>query len=219
MFTSAPWSLAAGSEFKSNMTLTQKWLSELELSGTGIRLVPLKRSRGDSLVEAASDGQLWDLWYTSVPSPKTIDAYIKFALEQQSLDKALAFVVIDQNSNKVIGSTRFCNAEPEHKRLEIGYTWYAKRFQRTSVNTECKMLMLQNAFEVLNCIAIEFRTHWHNQASRTAIERLGAKQNGILRNHRKEASGAYRDTVVFSIQDREWPTVKQSLIHKLIHQD
>ena len=127
----------------------------------------------------------------------------------------LPFMVIDKASGKIIGSTRFCHADVVNQRVEVGYTWYAKSSQRSSINTECKMLLLTDAFEVLDAIAVEFRTHWHNQASRQAIARLGAKQDCVLRNHQKGPDDLYRDTVVFSIINLEWPAVKMSLLHKL----
>jgi len=118
---------------------------------------------------------------------------------------------LDKNNGDIIGSTRYYNVQPEHRRLEIGYTWYAKKYQRTGVNTECKYLLLQYAFENLNCIAVQFLTNWYNLPSRAAIARLGAKQDGVLRNHRLNADGSYRDTVVFSITEQEWTSVKKSL--------
>ena len=188
------------------------WLKNIELSGTNVKLVPLKYSHKNELLKAASDGELWNLWFTSVPSEKTIDSYIDKAINSNNM---LPFAVIDTKTNSIIGSTRFCNAEPEHLRLEIGYTWYAKSAQKTGVNTECKLLLLTHAFEVLNCTAVEFRTHYFNTVSRNAILRLGAKQDGILRNHRMDADGTLRDTVVFSILKNEWPVVKKNLKHKL----
>ena len=165
--------------------------------------------------EAAADGELWELWFTSVPRPDTVGKYIDDALNEQAAGRALPFVVVHNETRKVIGTTRFSNADVKNHRLEIGFTWYAQRFQRTSVNTECKALMLEYAFEHLQAIAVEFRTHWHNHKSRAAITRLGAKQDGVLRNHSKNADGSYRDTVVFSIIDHEWLMVKRSLQHKL----
>ncbi|MCB0492592.1 MAG: GNAT family N-acetyltransferase [Cyclobacteriaceae bacterium] len=192
-----------------------KWLNEIELEGDLVRLVPLRKDFRDNLVLAATDGELWKCWYTSVPSEKTIDGYIELVLDELIKDKALPFVVIEKKTNKVIGSTRFCNATPQHRRVEIGYTWYAKTYQKTGVNTECKYLLLTHAFDTLNCIAVEFRTHWYNTASRNAISRLGAKQDGVLRNHQIDAEGALRDTVVFSILREEWPTVRKSLLFKM----
>ncbi len=191
------------------------WLKPIELEGKFVKLVPLNFNHKKGILNAAADGNLWELWYTSVPSEKTIEQYIDFALKEQNLRRSLPFVVIEKSTNKIIGSTRYCNAEPEHKRLEIGYTWYAKSFQKTGVNTECKFLLLRYAFETLGAIAVEFRTHWHNHPSRNAIERLGAKQDGILRNHRIEIDGTIRDTVVFSIIENEWKAVKKSLEYKM----
>jgi RimJ/RimL family protein N-acetyltransferase len=193
----------------------QAWLSETQLVGKTISLKMLEKKHAPLLVEAAADGQLWDLWFTSIPSVETVDSYIDFALNEKRLGRALAFVVVDNKSGKIIGSTRFCNAEPLNKRVEIGHTWYAKSYQKTRVNSECKYLLLQYAFESLLAIAVEFRTHWHNQESRVAISRLGAKQDGLLRNAQKDADGCYRDTVVFSIIDQEWPAVRKGLSYKL----
>lgn len=192
-----------------------KWLNEIELEGSLVKLIPLRRDHREDLLRAAADGELWKLWYTSVPSEKTIDAYINWVLSEWEKDKALPFVVVEKKTNKIIGSTRFCNATPEHRRVELGYTWYAKSFQKTGVNTECKYLLLTHAFDTLDCIAVEFRTHWHNVASRNAIARLGAKQDGVLRNHQIDAEGAIRDTVVFSILRDEWQVVKKSLLFRM----
>jgi RimJ/RimL family protein N-acetyltransferase len=160
---------------------------------------------------AAADGELWNLWYTSVPAPEKTQGWLDAALDMRERDGAMPFVVRDNASGDVIGSTRYFNVDPVNRRLEIGHTWYAKRVQRTAVNTECKLLLLTHAFEALGCIAVEFRTHWFNQASRAAILRLGAKQDGVLRNHQRLADGSKRDTVVFSIIDNEWPAAKRHL--------
>ena len=192
-----------------------KWLFETKLIGKYVTLVPLNINHRDALVTAASDGKLWELWFTHVPSETTIDTAIEFALSEQSQGRSLPLVVIDNKSGNVIGSTRFCNAVAEHRRVEIGYTWYSKSYQRTIVNAECKLLMLTHAFEKLNAIAVEFRTNWFNHASRTAISKLGAKQDAVLRNHSIDAEGVYRDTVVFSIIDSEWVTAKKSLLYRL----
>lgn len=192
-----------------------KWLNPIQLKGESVTLSPLSIEHKKELVAAASDGKLWELWYTSVPSPRSVEQHIKKALNDFEADKALPFVVTDNASGKIIGSTRYLNACPEQRRLEIGNTWYAKQFQRTQVNSECKLLLLSYAFEQLKTIAVEFRTHWHNHASRTAIARLGAKQDGVLRNHTIDTDGLLRDTVVFSIIESEWPTVKKSLTYKL----
>lgn len=198
--------------------MNNHWLYETTLKGNLITLVPLKREHADALIDAAADGELWNLWYTSVPNNQTIEAYLDQAFNDQNDGRALLFVVIENATQKVIGSTRYCNADSLNKRVEIGYTWYAKSFQKTGTNTECKYLLLTHAFETLDAIAVEFRTHWHNQASRAAIARLGAKQDGVLRNHQKSAEGIYRDTVVFSIIDQEWPTVKKGLEYKMKNQ-
>ena len=193
----------------------KKWLTATELQGETVTLAPMTRQHSEALVAAASDGKLWELWYTGVPSPSAVEQYIEFALAEHQADRALPFVVVDNASKQIIGSTRYLNATPEHRRLEIGYTWYSARFQRTRVNTECKLLLLTHAFERLAAIAVEFRTHWHNQASRAGIARLGAKQDGVLRNHQIDPHGIYRDTVVFSIIEPEWRAVKKSLSFKL----
>lgn len=195
--------------------MSAPWLYQTTLTGKIVTLIPLKREHTDALLEASSDGELWKLWYTSAPNSKTIDAYLEKAFNDQEAGVALLFAVVDNATQKIIGTTRYCNADNLNHRVEIGYTWYAKSYQRTGVNTECKYLLLSHAFEALDSIAVEFRTHWHNQASRTAIARLGAKQDGILRNHQKNAEGVYRDTVVFSIIDQEWPTVKKNLEYKM----
>ena len=195
--------------------MTTQWLYETTLTGKIVTLIPLKREHSSALLEASSDGELWNLWYTSAPGSKTIDAYLDNAFSEQEAGRALLFAVVDNATQKIIGTTRYCNADNLNHRVEIGYTWYAKSYQRTGVNTECKYLLLSHAFETLNSIAVEFRTHWHNQTSRTAIARLGAKQDGVLRNHQKNAEGIYRDTVVFSIIDQEWPTVKKNLEYKM----
>lgn len=192
-----------------------KWLNEIELEGKLVKLVPMRKLHRNELIQAASDGKLWELWYTLVPSENAIDNHIDSVLVEYSNDRALPFVVIDKASDKIIGSTRFLNVVPSHRRVEIGNTWYAKSYQKTGVNTECKFLLLSHAFEKLNCIAVEFRTHWHNFPSRNAIARLGAKQDGVLRNHQIEPDGALRDTVVYSILRDEWPTIKKSLLFKM----
>jgi N-acetyltransferase len=195
--------------------MNNHWLYETTLTGNLVTLAPLKREHTNALLDAAADGELWNLWYTSIPNVDTIDAYLDQAFKDQHEGRALLFVVIDNATQKIIGSTRYCNADTLNQRVEIGYTWYAKSFQRTGINTECKYLLLRHAFETLESIAVEFRTHWHNQVSRAAIARLGAKQDGILRNHQKNTEGVYRDTVVFSIIDQEWPCVKKNLEYQM----
>jgi RimJ/RimL family protein N-acetyltransferase len=193
----------------------EPWLKAVQLEGESVRLRALRIEDRDALLAAAQDGALWKLWFTSVPSVESVDQYITTALKDQAIGLSLPFVVEHKESGKIIGSTRFCNAVAQHRRIEIGYTWYSKSFQKTSVNTQCKQLLLEHAFSTLHVIAVEFRTHWHNHASRAAIARLGAKQDGVLRNHSIEPDGAYRDTVVFSILEREWPSVRKGLLFKL----
>ena len=193
----------------------KKWFKEVVLETDNIKLLPIKQSHNSDLITASNDGNLSELWFTSVPTNDNIENYVQKAIEDYRLDKGLAFVVIDKNANKIIGTTRYTNATPEHKRLEIGYTWYSETFQRTYANSECKLLLLTYAFEELKAIAVEFRTNWYNFASRNAIARLGAKQDGVLRNHQIMSDGSVRDTVVFSIIENEWKICKLSLMHKI----
>ena len=185
-----------------------------DLIGETVSLIPLKRSHQDDLVISSRDGDLSSLWFTSVPNEKNIATYYDNAERELAQGVSLPYAVKENKSGKIIGSTRFCNIDINNRRVEIGYTWYAKSYQRTVVNTECKLLLLTHAFECLNAIAVEFRTHWHNHKSRAAILRLGAKQDGVLRNHKIHPEGEYRDTVVFSIIESEWPIVKKSLQYK-----
>jgi N-acetyltransferase len=184
------------------------------LSGVLVTLEPLHPDHHDELVTAASDGRLWELWYTSVPGPDGMAAEIDARLARQAAGEMLPFTV-RRADGAVVGMTSFLNAEPDVPRLEIGATWTAASAQRTGVNAESKLLLLTHAFEVLGCLAVEFRTHWHNMQSRTAIARLGAKQDGVLRNHRRLPDGSLRDTVVFSITDAEWPAVRNGLRQRL----
>lgn len=187
----------------------------ITLSGQLVELVPLTPAHRDALLAAAADGKLWELWYTSVPSTETIDAYLEKAMLEKEAGESIPFVVVFKESEEVIGSTRFCNIDTPNRRLEIGYTWYAGSSQKTGVNTECKYLLLSYAFEKWGAGSVEFRTHFHNHTSRHAILRLGAKQDGILRNHRLDPDGSFRDTVVFSILESEWSTVKKGLEFKM----
>jgi RimJ/RimL family protein N-acetyltransferase len=188
-----------------------RWIQPVTLRGEHATLEPLELQHHDALQAAAADGELWRLWYTSVPAPETTRAYIETALDMRERLGAMPFVVRQVTDGVVVGSTRYFNVDERNQRLEIGFTWYAKRVQRTAVNTECKLLLLTHAFEQLKVIAVEFRTHWLNFASRTAIARLGAKQDGVLRNHQRLPDGSYRDTVVFSIIESEWLAVKHHL--------
>jgi RimJ/RimL family protein N-acetyltransferase len=187
-------------------------LSPVTLSGELVTLEPLHPDHHDDLVAAASDGRLWELWYTYVPSPETMRADIERKLADPT---TLPFVVRRRGTGAVVGVTTYLNADPDVPRLEIGATWTAASAQGTGVNAESKLLLLTHAFEVLGCRAVEFRTHWHNHQSRTAIARLGAKQDAVLRNHRRLPDGSLRDTVVFSILDTEWPAVRNGLRHRL----
>ena len=195
--------------------MTKRWIEPITLTGSKVILEPLAFEHVDGLREAVKDGELWKLWFTSIPMPEKMDEYIKTALDMREHAGAMPFVVREKESHKIIGSTRYYNVDEVNQRVEIGYTWYAESVQRTAVNTECKYLLLEHAFEKLDAIAVEFRTHWHNHKSRAAIARLGAKQDGVLRNHTKSADGIYRDTVVFSIINSEWLTVKKALEFKL----
>ena len=188
-----------------------RFIEPVTLRGERATLEPLAREHVGALREAARDGELWRLWFTSVPSPDGVDAYVDTALSWRETREAMPFVVRENAGGDIVGCTRYFNVEAPHRRLEIGYTWYAKRVQRTAVNTECKLLLLSHAFEALRCIAVEFRTSWFNIRSRAAIARLGARQDGVLRNHQITPDGVYRDTVVFSILDSEWPAVKRNL--------
>ena len=192
----------------------KRFIEPVTLRGRHATLEPLDSSHAGALAQAAADGELWNLWYTSVAPPGKMGAYVASALDMRERLGAMPFVVRDA-TGAVVGCTRMFNVDAANRRLEIGYTWYAKRVQRTPVNTECKLLLLSHAFENLACIAVEFRTHWMNFASREAILRLGAKQDGVLRSHQLGADGARRDTVVFSIVDHEWPAVKQHLVWQL----
>ena len=191
------------------------WAKPVVLENDVVRLEPLEPRHSAGLAASTSDGELWKLWYTSVPTPDGIDAFIEDAMQQQEAGRALVFVVLLKSNKEIVGSTRYLNIDHVNHRLEIGHTWYAKSHQRTAVNTNCKHLLLSHAFEELGAIAVEFRTHWMNHQSRAAIERLGAKQDGVLRNHMRTADGLTRDTVVFSIIDSEWPTVRKNLLFRL----
>lgn len=199
--------------------MKKRWIEPITLTGLRVVLEPLSLEHLDGMINAVKDGELWKLWFTSIPTPEKAEAYIKTALEMRENAGAMPFIVRDRESNKIIGSTRYFNVDEGNQRLEIGYTWYSESYQRTAANSECKYLLLSHAFEKLEAIAVEFRTHWHNQKSRAAIARLGAKQDGVLRNHQKNADGGYRDTVVFSIINLEWPAVRQSLMFKLNNQN
>ena len=195
--------------------MSARFIEPVTLKGRHETLEPLAPEHAEGLRRAAADGELWRLWYTSIAPPEKMDEYVTTALDMRERLGAMPFVVRDNAGGDIVGCTRYFNVDAANRRLEIGHTWYAKRAQRTAINTECKLLLLTHAFEALRCIAVEFRTHWFNQPSRDAIARLGAKQDGVLRNHQLMPDGAKRDTVVFSIIDGEWPAVKRHLNYLL----
>ncbi len=190
------------------------FIEPVTLEGKHVRIEPLAREHAAGIKAAATDGELWRLWYTSVPAPDKTGEWLDAALDMRAKLGAMPFVVRASDGD-IVGSTRYFNVDAANRRLEIGHTWYAKRVQRTALNTEAKLLLLTHAFETLNCIAVEFRTSFFNFASREAIARLGAKQDGILRHHQLLADGSLRDTVVFSIIAPEWPAVRKNLLWHL----
>ncbi|MEE2522170.1 GNAT family protein [Pseudarthrobacter sp. J75] len=190
------------------------------LTGKNVILEPLHADHHDGLVEAAKDGELWKLWYTSVPAPEGMAAEIAKRLDMQAAGTMLPFTtrLIDPATGgpgRIIGMTTYCNIDAATPRVEIGYTWNAASAHGTGTNPDSKLLLLRHAFEVLHCPAVEFRTHWLNHQSREAIARLGAKQDGVLRSHQRSRNGELRDTVVFSILQHEWPAVRNGLEHRL----
>jgi RimJ/RimL family protein N-acetyltransferase len=186
------------------------WLEPVSLCADNVRLEPLSAAHTEALAGAVADGELWNLWYTSIPRPEAMAAEIDRRLGLQRQGSMLPFAVIEAASGLAVGMTTYMNADGANRRLEIGSTWYRRSVQRTALNTACKLLLLRHAFEQLECIAVEFRTHFFNQPSRRAIERLGAKLDGILRQHQRTAQG-FRDTCVYSILASEWPTVRAHL--------
>jgi len=190
------------------------WLEPITLRGAHARLEPLSHEHYDGLLEAVKDGELWKLWYTFIPTAENMKIEIDRRLGLQSAGTMLPFTVFDA-AGQIAGMSTYMNVDTPNRRVEIGSTWYAKRVQRTALNTQCKLLLLGHAFEKLDCIAVEFRTHFFNQQSRRGIERLGAKLDGILRNHQIAPNGTLRDTVVYSIIASEWPTVKAHLNYQL----
>ncbi len=191
------------------------WPESFTVSGKNVDIVPLTHQHEADLKEAAADGELHRLWYTSIPEPDGMGDEITRRLSLQSAGSMLPFAIVDKRNGQAVGMTTYMNIDASNKRLEIGSTWYRKAAQRGPLNTECKLLLLQHAFEKLDCIAVEFRTHFVNMQSRRAIERLGAKLDGILRSHMIMANGTVRDTAVYSIISAEWPTVKANLQWKL----
>lgn len=191
----------------------------ITLTGKKIRLRPLQASDAEVLVKAAADGQLWNLTYTVIPSKETIEEYISLAIKGRDAGSVIPFVVEDLATNRVIGSTRYWKIDLNNRKLEIGHTWYSQSFQRTHVNTEAKYLLLQYAFEKLNCVRVQFTTDEINQKSRNAILRIGATQEGIIRNERIMPNGRLRNSVRFSIIDLEWPSIKELLKSKGLSAD
>ena len=181
------------------------------LEGNGIRLEPLAESHREDLAIAVADGNLWELWFTSVPEPQEVPAYIAEALDGQRDGHMLPWVVRELSSGKIIGSTRYHDIVPEVDRVEIGYTWYSASRQRSHVNTTCKLLLLSHAFDTLKCRVVGLRTDNFNFVSQRAIAALGAKKDGVIRHHRARRDGTVRDTVMFSILAHEWPDVKRHL--------
>lgn len=181
------------------------------LVGRHVRLEPLSAAHHDGLVEAARDGELWRLWYTAVPTAEGMAAEITRRLGLQAAGAMAPFTVLSEPDGRIAGMTTYMNVDAVNRRVEIGSTWYAKRVQRSGLNTEAKLLLLGYAFETLGCIAVEFRTHFFNHQSRRAIERLGAKPDGILRCHQRMKDGSLRDTCVYSIVASEWPAVRSHL--------
>ena len=187
----------------------------ISLERNGIRLEPLTLDHSDALAHAAADGELWKLWFTSVPEPDETRAYVATALAGESDGHMLPWAVRDLASGDIVGSTRYHDMLPKVDRVEIGYTFYAKRWQRSHVNTTCKLLLLTHAFDTLGCKVVGFRTDNFNFASQRAIEALGAKRDGIIRHHQPRRDGSARDSVMYSILLHEWPDVRRHLEHRL----
>jgi RimJ/RimL family protein N-acetyltransferase len=190
-------------------------LEPVTLEGPGVRLEPLERDHATELETAANDGKLWELWFTTVPEPPGMAAYVDEALDGQRAGHMLAWIVRELETGAIIGTTRYHDIDAEIDRVEIGYTWYSKRWQRSHVNTTCKLVLMRHAFETLGCKVVGLRTDRFNYASQRAIERLGAQKDGILRHHRRRRDGTVRDTVMYSILAQEWPDVKRHLLLRL----
>ena len=187
----------------------------ITLRGHGLRLEPLTLAHEDGLRAAAADGALWTIRVTSVPEPEATRAYIETALRMQSQGSRLPFAVVDEASGQVLGSTSYHDILPEVRRLEIGYTWYAQRMQRSHVNTSCKLLLMAHAFDTLGCHVVGWRTDNFNFASQRAIERLGARKDGVIRGHALRRDGTIRDTVMYSLRSGEWPESRAQLLDRL----
>jgi RimJ/RimL family protein N-acetyltransferase len=191
------------------------WPDAVTLTGESARVELLSQDHCAALTDAVRDGELWRLWYTIIPAPERMAAEIERRLKLREAGSMLPFTVIDLASGKPAGMTTYMNIDAASRRVEIGSTWYRKSVQRSGLNTECKLLMLRHAFETLDCIAVEFRTHFMNHQSRRAIERLGAKLDGVLRNHMRMADGSLRDTCAYSIIASEWPAVRTNLVWQM----
>ena len=189
-------------------------IQPIEFHGNHAALLPLSLDHHDDLVQAVQDGQLWQLWFTFIPPPEGMRQEIERRLSLQKQGSMLPFAVLNA-SGQAVGMTTYMNIDAQHHRLEIGSTWYRQGVHRTPLNTECKLMLLRHAFDTLGCHAVEFRTHWFNQASRRAIERLGAKLDGVLRSHQIAPNGSLRDTCVYSIVAHEWPAVQAHLSFQL----
>jgi RimJ/RimL family protein N-acetyltransferase len=188
-----------------------QWPDLFTVEGTHVLVEPLRPDHETDLKEAAADGELYRLWYTEIPKPENVGTEIVRRLSLREAGSMLPFAIIDKASGKAVGMTTYMHIDAANKRVEIGSTWYRKSVQRSPINTECKLLLLQHAFEELDCLAVEFRTHFVNTQSRRGIERLGAKLDGVLRSHMVMKNGTVRDTAVYSIIAPEWPTVKAHL--------
>lgn len=191
-------------------------IAPVTLEGHGVRLEPMNAGHGDAVAAAASDGRLWELFYTAIPGPADVTAYLTAALDGLRHGHMLPWVVIDQRSGEIVGSTRYHDIVPAIDRVEIGYTFYAARWQRTHVNTACKLLLMSHAFDSLGCRVVGLRTDSFNFRSQQAIARLGAHQDGVLRHHGVRKDGSARDTVMFSVLAHEWPDVRRNLELRLL---
>lgn len=191
--------------------MKQSWLEPITLSGQHCTLVPLSLAHGEALMEAVKDGELWQLWHASVPAPEEMQADIERRLSWQQQGVMLPFTVLDAKTQQPIGMTSYSRVDVDNRRLDIGFTWYAKRFQKTLVNTEAKQLLLTHAFETLDCIAVGFRVDFLNHVSRLAVERLGAKLDGVIRHYSILSNGQVRDMCFYSILPHEWPHIKTHL--------
>ena len=191
------------------------FVEPVKLVSRGVELVPLSLTHEAGLKAAAADGELWNIRVTSVPEPEQTRKYIEDALAMREAGNRFAFTVTDQATGTVLGSTSYHDIVPAIKRVEIGYTWYAQRCQRTHVNSTCKLLMMTHAFETLGCHVVGWRTDNFNFASQAAIERLGARKDGVIRGHALRRDGTIRDTVIYSLRSGEWPEVKAQLLHSL----